>query len=101
MIVDPIGSYRVRLTPLGSGPYHLLMSREFNINNTKHTNVLDGTIYVVEPKQFVIDSSTMTFISGSDFEPSLMMFAVVVAWIAIITVILLWRRSVHSPQSDA
>jgi hypothetical protein len=96
IIVDPNGSFRVTLTPLGSGSYHLLVSKEFNINSTKYSRMLEGTVNAVEPERFVLDSNTMTLISSANYEPSLIMLGLVVVWVAMIAGILLWRRKRQS-----
>jgi hypothetical protein len=101
IILNPSGSYRVTLTPLGSGPYHLLMSKESNINGTRSSRLLDGTIYALEPKQFVLDSNKMTLISEGNYEPSLIMLGLGLVWVTIIVGILLWRRKRQHSSRDS
>jgi hypothetical protein len=99
IIVDPNGLYHGTLTPVGSGPYHLLVSKQFNVNGTKYSKTLDGIISALEPKQFVLDSNTMTLTSAGNYEPSLLTLGWVVVWITIITGILIWRRKRPSSRS--
>jgi len=101
MIVNPSGSYRVALTPIGSGPYHLLLSKEFNVNGTRYSKFLDSTIYALEPKQFILDSNMMALISEDNYEPPLIMLGLGLIWVAIIGAILLWRRKRRLPKKDS
>jgi len=101
MIVNPSGSYRVALTPIGSGSYHLLLSKEFNVNRTRYSKFLDGTIYALEPKQFILDSNMMALISEGNYEPPLIMLGLGLIWVAIIGAILLWRRKRRLPKKHS
>ena len=101
IIVHPNGSYKLTLTPLGSGPYHLLVSKQFNNNGTKYSTVLDSTINAIEPKQILLNSDTMTVISKGNIEPSLIMFGAVLVWVTIIAGILLWRRKRRLSSTSA
>jgi len=100
IIVDPNGSYRMTLTPLGSGPYHLLVSKEFNINGTKYSKTLDSTISAAEPEQFILDSRTMTLISVSNYESPLLMLGLIFVWVTVIIAMLFWRRKRRSSAKN-
>jgi hypothetical protein len=92
IILNPHGSYRIVLTSLASGPYHLFASKQFNVNGTTFSQVLDGSVNAWETKQLILNSDTMSVTSGSDWGTLLVMGGVVLAWIIVIGGILLWRR---------
>jgi hypothetical protein len=98
VILSPSGSYRVVLTPVGSGPYHLFISKDFNVNGTRFSRLLDGTIKAWEPKQFILQSDQMTIESESNYQPLLIMVSLGFAWVTLIVVILLWLRKRHSSK---
>jgi hypothetical protein len=92
LIVNPSGSYRLALTPLGSGPFRLLVSKEFNINATNSTSALDGVITVLGPEQYVIDSNTMALNPNINYAPLLTMIGVALVWVVVIAGIALWLK---------
>jgi hypothetical protein len=100
IILNPHGSYRVVLTPVASGPYHLLVSREFNVNRTTFSKVLDGSISAWQTKQFMLNSDTMSLtIGASDWGTLLVMVEIVLAWVIVVLGILVWRRKRHHDTS--
>jgi hypothetical protein len=100
IIVNPNGSYRVALTPLPSGPYSLLIMKEFNTNTTASFRVLNGTLTAVAPEEFALDSRTMTLTSATNYEPSATMLGVGLVWATVIAGIILWLRRRRSSSRD-
>lgn len=101
IVLNPNGSYRLVLTPRASGPYHLFISKAFNVNGTKFYKVLDGTVNAWETKHFILNSDTMSLSSaGGDWGPLLVMLGFVFAWVALIGVILVWRKKRHQSSRD-
>jgi hypothetical protein len=99
MVLNPNGSYRLVLTPTASGQYHLFVSKAFNVNGTKFYKVLDGTVNAWETKHFILNSDTMSLSSaGGDWGPLLVMLGFVFAWVAVIGVILVWRKKRESSR---
>ena len=101
VILDPNGSYRLVLTPRASGQFQLFMSKSFNVNRTKYSKVLDGTISAWETKQFMLNSNTMKLTSvGGDWSTLFVMVGSVFAWVVLVGAILLWRRKRHQSSRD-
>jgi hypothetical protein len=93
LVLNPHGSYTLALTPVGSGPYHLFVSKAFNVNRTIFSKNLDGSINAWEKKQFLLNSGTMSLISsGTDWGTLVVMVGVIIAWVVVIAGILVWRR---------
>jgi len=103
VIVNPSGSYRLTLTPLGSGPFRLLVSKEMNINATKSIRVLGGFMTVLLTEQYVIDSNSMTLSASVDYAPLLTVFGIALAWVTVVVGIAVWlkrRRSLRGNRED-
>jgi hypothetical protein len=103
VIVNPSGSYRLTLNPLGSGPYRLMVSKEFNINATKSMSVLNGFITVLLTEQYVIDSDSMTLSSSVGYAPLLTVIGIALAWVTVVVGIAVWlkrRRSLRRNRED-
>jgi hypothetical protein len=103
VIVNPNGSYGLTLTPLASGPFHLLVSKEFNINATKSIRALDGVITALVTEQYVIDSNTMALNLSVNYTPLLRMIGVALIWVTVIAGILVElkrRRSSSGNRED-
>jgi hypothetical protein len=101
LILNPHGSYRLVLTPLASGPYHLFVSKEFNVNRTVYSQVLDGSVNAWETKQFTVNSDTMNLTSGgSDWRTLLVMVGIGSIWVIIIGGIIVWRRKRESLRAS-
>jgi hypothetical protein len=103
-IVNPNGSYRLILTSLGSGPFHLLVDKEFNINATKSIRVLDGFTSVLANEQYEIDSGTMALNLNLDYTPLLTIIGVALIWVAVIAGVGVWlktRRSSSGNREDS
>lgn len=102
-IVNPSGSYRLTLNPIGSGPFRLLVSKEFNINSTKSINSLNGFIIVLTTEQYVIDSNMMAVKLDVDYAPMLTVIGIVLVWVTVIGGIAVWlkrRRSLNKNKDD-
>jgi hypothetical protein len=102
LILNPHGSYRLVLTPLASGPYHLFVSKEFNVNRTVYSQVLDGSVSAWETKQFTVNSDTMSLTSGgNDWRTLLVMVGIGSVWVIIIGGILVWlRKRYHKTSTE-
>jgi hypothetical protein len=97
-IVNPKGSYRLRLTPIGSGPFHLLISKEFNVNTTEIVRNLNGTITLLTSEEYVIDSNPMTLNLSVNYGPTLVILGIVIAWVVVVVGLLLWLKRRRSSK---
>jgi len=88
-IVDPEGTFSVALTPTGSGPYRLVISRTNSIGSAKTTIQVKGTILAWQPVSYSLDSRTMTLRSESAQSTYLIVGAALVVAVA---AILAWRK---------
>lgn len=101
MILNSSGPYRLLLTPRASGSFHIFMSKTFNVNGTKFYKVLDGTVNAWETKDFILNSDTMSLNSAnSGWGPLLVMLGAASVWVALIGIILAWRKKSHQSSRD-
>ena len=100
-IVNPSGSYRLTLSPVRSGPFSLLVTKEFNLNATEATSVLEGSITVLTSEQYVIDSNSMTLDSSVTYGPLLTVIEITLIWVAVIVGIGAWLRRCRSLKGNS
>jgi len=100
-IVNPSGYYRLILNPVRSGPFSLLVSKEFNVNATQATSVLDGSITVLTSEQYVIDSNSMALDSAVTYGPLLTVIEITLIWVAVIVGIGAWLRRRRSSKRNS
>jgi hypothetical protein len=103
-VINPDGSYRLLLTPLGSTAFRLLLIREFNVNATRSMRTLDGAINLLITKQYVIDANTLTLNPSVNYAPLLPVMGIALLWVIAIAGIGVWlkrRRSSNRNESDS
>jgi len=90
VIVNPIDTYRLKITGFGSGDFHLSLIKSTNTGEAPNSKSIDGKIKTGESVQFTLDTNTMNVSGGeSGIDPRIVF---IVAILGIPLVILLHRR---------
>ena len=97
LILNPDRTYYLGLTPVGSGPYHLLIAKTYNVNSDKTVKRLDGTITAWEPKRFSVDLDSLT-LNQEDNSWSLLLITGL-GLCLILVFVLVWHKK-RVPKGD-
>jgi hypothetical protein len=98
IIVNPDPTYQLELTPVGSGPFHILLKKTSNLDDKATTTRLDGNVKAWEPKYYSIDVDALT-INQEDNSQSLLLFASVGAGIVIASALVWQKRRIRKRSS--
>jgi hypothetical protein len=99
IIVNPDPTYRLELTPVGSGPIHILLKKTSNLDDKATTTRLDGSVKAWEPEYYSIDVDALTIKQESNLQSSLLLAGLGAA--AVIGSAFVWHRRRIRKRSSA